>query len=106
MLGMGQRSARLSAAFALISVLACSSLGVCWAQFFRHASDCCQKESASAPVRPCSSAAAQAAPVHLAPPAPITVAASVGVWPAPTEMPVAVFAQALPVKSPPSVLRI
>jgi hypothetical protein len=62
---------RLAAGLALISLLACSGLGLCWRQLATRAHACCADQGAAVttPAGPCASAVAKATPPTLAPPA-------------------------------------
>lgn len=62
--------ARVAAASALVAILACSGLGVCWRQLARHAHDCCTDSGGMTErARPCAAAVASETIVKVAPPA-------------------------------------
>ena len=99
--------ARVAAASALIALLACSGLGVCWRQFARDSHDCCTDRGAMTErARPCAAAVASETVVKVAPPADTVtttddpslglVASIASVVPLPAFLP----------KSPPLVLRV
>ena len=96
---------RAAASFALLSLLACSSAGVCWAEVVRSAHACCESAPSVSPAKACASTVDAAAPILLAVPAehhPAPVAAFTV-----TELrPVSAFAPAFHVLPPPLVLRI
>jgi hypothetical protein len=62
---------RLSAGAALIAILACSGLGLCWRQIARDAHDCCASEGvvATSSSKACGSIVASEAAVKVLPPA-------------------------------------
>jgi hypothetical protein len=100
---MGARS--ITATFLLAATLSCSGLGACWKQFVQSADDCCERESAAAPARPCASIAAHAESTSLAP------VSEAAIWFSPTsrdalEPRVVARVVVLPASPPPLVLRI
>jgi len=105
MLSMREPFARAVAGLALVSLLACSGLGLCWKQFASRGHDCCEPETAS-PAKPCASAVEQGTPLKVLPPA-VTVlpVGEASVAAATESMPFA-FALVLAPKAPPLILRI
>ena len=107
---MGMRVlARLATAATLVAVLACSSLGTCWLHFVGNGHSCCPQAAATlaASSKPCASAAVPVSSAVVAPP----LAAPVYDLPAPQALfsgqrTDSAFAPALPVRSPPLILRI
>jgi hypothetical protein len=99
--------ARAAAASALIAILACSSLGVCWRQLARDSHDCCTDRGAmTQKARPCAAAVASETAVKVVPPAG-TVITFEGPLPAPAAGTASVApVPALLPQSPPLVLRV
>jgi hypothetical protein len=77
---VGEVLRRSAAGVALASLLACSSLGLCWRQVasaWSPGHDCCSKgESQAAPAKACASLVAHETVVKLAPPPAVTLPAS------------------------------
>ena len=99
--------ARAAAASALVAILACSSLGVCWRQFAHRSHDCCTGGGVMTErARPCAALVASETAVKVAPPAG-TVITFEGPLPAPAAgtASVAPLPALLP-QSPPLVLRV
>jgi len=98
---------RLAAAVALIGILACSGLGVCWRQFASAAHHCCTgDDGGKAPeVRPCASVVAHEAAAKIVPPAVAQLPAALD--PAfQTTMALPGAGALAPTTSPPLILRI
>jgi hypothetical protein len=100
--------ARLAAAFSVVSILACSGLGLCWESVAAHRHDCCQREDAKTPPKPCASAGADVQPVKVAPAVLLVLPVGMTLLPQQPTMsqPASAFAPAFPMKAPPLVLRI
>ena len=99
--------ARLAAASALVAILACSGLGVCWRQLARDSHDCCTDRGAlTENAKPCAAAVASETVVKVVPPAgtvmtfpgpvPAWIAGTASIVPRPAFLP----------ESPPLVLRV
>ena len=61
---------RAAAGLALIAILACSGLGLCWQQFGKGGHDCCSADEArlSTPAKSCAAPAATVLSVKVTPP--------------------------------------
>jgi hypothetical protein len=106
---MGSWASRLAAGVALVALLACSGLGLCWRQIARDAHDCCENSSSAiaTPTRACASVVASEASVKVIPPAVRTVPVSFDLLVAMRSTRVVeVSAPTLPPKAAPLVLRI
>jgi hypothetical protein len=99
---------RLAATLSIVALLACSSMGTCWAMLAAAGSghDCCESgASLAAPAKACASTLATVSPVDVAAPAEAPVAL-LELGPAAYTAPVHAFAPAFPVLAPPLILRI
>ena len=106
----GMRSAiayRVAAGLALIAILACSGLGLCWQQFGKGGHDCCSADEAqlSTPAKACAAPAATVLTVKVTPPPLVSALPAI----APMGHAAVCFRASHPafaVKDPPLVLRI
>ena len=99
---------RLAASISLVALLACSSMGTCWAMLATAGSghECCESgASLAAPAQACASTLATVAPVDVAAPAE-TPLAPIELAPAAHLASASAFAPAFPVLAPPLILRI
>jgi hypothetical protein len=99
------RLRRLAASLTLVSVLACSGLGLCWQTLASLSHACCEHESA-APARSCSAVGTKVAAPELAPPTVAVLTVSPWLTRPLMEQAVSAFAPAFAVHPPPLVLRI